>query len=76
MAEKKRKHSGKTHMNREAWERLNFVAFCRKVALHSTYPEGENGGVVIVEHVDPRAYPHVRPVTRRGRKQKAHESTT
>lgn len=63
MAEKKRKHSGRNHLTKEAWGRLNTIAFSKKVARYSTYPEGENGNIVVVEHIDPRCYPHVRPVS-------------
>lgn len=39
------------------------MAFSRKVARYSTYPDGESGSVVIVEHIDPRCYPIVKPVS-------------
>lgn len=80
MADKKRKHSGKTHLTREGWERLNTAAFCRKVARYSTYPDGENGSVIVTEHLDPRCYPIVRPQSwpdlseREASKKQTHES--
>lgn len=61
MADKNRKHSGKTHLTSEGWKRLNYEAFCRKVARYSTYPNGDKGGVIITEHADPRCYPRVEP---------------
>lgn len=63
MAEKKRKHSGRSHLSKEAWHRQHATAFARKVARFSTWPDGENGSIVIVEHIDPRCYPIVRPAS-------------
>lgn len=63
MADKKRKHSGRSHLTKEAWSRLNTVAFSKKVARFSTYPDGENGNIIVVEHIDPRCYPRVMPLS-------------
>jgi hypothetical protein len=75
MADKRRKHSGKNHLTREGWKRLNSAAFCRKVARYSTWPEGENGGVIIVEHIDPRCYPRIEPQSWQAIQKRERESS-